>query len=223
MTQYPDPVIAAGICELAGADGITFHLREDRRHIQDRDVRLIKEISNLRLNFEMAASDEMLNIAKNIKPFQISLVPEKRQELTTEGGLDVIKQISFLKSFAQIIKENDIRLCIFVDPDLKQIDACKEINADYIEIHTGTYCDAKSPKDIQNELNKIITASKHAKELGLGVNAGHGIYYHNVKPLANIKEIEEFSIGHGIISRAVIVGLETAVREMKSLIQYISL
>ncbi|MDH4128693.1 MAG: pyridoxine 5'-phosphate synthase [Spirochaetota bacterium] len=218
-TLYPEVIIAAGICELAGADGITFHLREDRRHIQDRDVRLLKETVTTKLNFEMASTKEMIKIANDIKPYMVTLVPEKREELTTEGGLNIISQINELRKSIDTIKANDIFACLFVDADLKQIDACKEVGCDYIEIHTGNYCDEKNIYKQSEELNRIIKACKHAHDLGISVNAGHGIYYNNITPLAQIKEIEEFSIGHGIISRAVFVGLEKAVKEMKQLIQ----
>ncbi len=219
LIKYPSVVFAAGICELAGADGITFHLREDRRHIQDNDVRLLKESVNTKLNFEMAATDEMLNIAKSIKPFQVTLVPEKREELTTEGGLNVISRVSELKGYGEAIKDSGIFLCLFVDPDLRQIEACKEAGCDYIEIHTGTYCDSTTLEGQNIELKKVIKAAKFANDLGMVVTAGHGINYHNINRLAQINEIKEFSIGHGIISKAIFVGLENAVREMKSLIQ----
>ncbi len=218
-TLYPSVVLAAGICEMAGADGITFHLREDRRHIQDRDVRLLKEVVETRLNFEMAATEEMSQIAREIQPSQVTLVPEKREELTTEGGLNVIDRIDELRKYAEAIKEQGIHFCIFVDPDFKQLEACQAIGCDYIEVHTGTYCDAETKEAIQSEYKKITGACQYASELGLKVTAGHGINYHNVEPLARISEIEEFSIGHGIISRAVFLGLENAVIEMKQLIQ----
>lgn len=219
-SAYPDPVVAAGICELSGADGITFHLREDRRHIQDRDVRLLKEIVTTKLNFEMAATEEMAKIALETKPFLITLVPEKRQELTTEGGLNVKENIDQLKDYCQQFKKEGIGVCLFVDPSLNQIEACKKVECDYIEIHTGIYCETKTIKDQDIELDRIVKACQLANSLKLKVNAGHGIHYHNIKPLAQIKEIEEFSIGHSIISRAVFVGLERAVKEMKDLINY---
>ncbi len=218
-TVYPEIVIAAGICELAGADGITCHLREDRRHIQDRDVRLLKETITTYLNFEMAATKEMLKIALEIQPAVVMLVPEKRSELTTEGGLDVINNVDKLKDYAEKIQRDNIDLSLFIDADLKQIDACKEVGSDFVEIHTGPYCDAKSDGEQAVELNKVIKACQYAKSIGLRVNAGHGIYYHNIKPLATIPEIEEFSIGHGIVSKAVLVGLDRAVREMKDLVR----
>lgn len=217
-TTYPEVIHAAGICELAGADGITCHLREDRRHMQDRDVQFLKETLTIKLNFEMAATDEMKKIALNLMPHSICLVPEKREELTTEGGLNILEQTAFLKEYIKEFKDQGIFVSLFVDPDKEQIEAAAEVGSDLLEIHTGTYCDAETPKQQTDELNRIKEACKLAVNNGFSVNAGHGIYYHNVQPLAKIKEIEEFSIGHGIISRAVFVGLEKAVREMKELV-----
>lgn len=220
MTSYPEVIHAAGICEIAGADGITCHLREDRRHIQDRDVRLLKETLTLKLNLEMAATEEMQRIALNIKPKCICLVPEKRQELTTEGGLNIIEQKNYLKEYIKPFKDSGIDVSLFVDPDYNQIEAACEVESDCLEIHTGRYCDAVSEDEVEEELSRISSSCKLANREGFRVNAGHGIYYNNIIPLAKIRYIEEFSIGHGIISRAVFVGLERAVREMKELIHH---
>jgi len=216
--QYPDPVTAAGIVELAGADGIVCHLREDRRHIQDRDLRILREIIQTRLNLEMAATEEMIRIALATKPNVVTLVPEKREELTTEGGLDVIKFFTPLKKAVQRLHKGGIPVSLFVDPKRDQIKASEEVGADVIEIHTGHYCDA-DPSHEDEELKKIFDAVAEAARRNLRVAAGHGLNYVNVRRIAEIKEIEELNIGHSIVARAVLVGLDRAVREMIELIK----
>lgn len=216
--HYPDPVYAAGIAEMAGATGIIVHLREDRRHINDRDVRLLREVVTTKLNLEMAATDEMVDIARGLKPDMITLVPEKRKELTTEGGLDVVKFSDRLKKIIPKIREKGIRVSLFVDPRDAQVAAAHMAGANMIEIHTGAYSDARTEAIRKDELQKVIRAAVKGKELGLGVNAGHGLHYHNVREIAVIPEIDELSIGHSIIARAVFVGLEIAVRDMIALI-----
>lgn len=213
----PDPVIAAAIAELAGADGITVHLREDRRHILDRDVMLLRRTVQTHLNLEMAATDEMVAIAMKVVPDYVTLVPEKRQELTTEGGLDVVKYKDKLTRQIDLLHQADITVSLFVDPDLEQLKASARIKADYVEIHTGAYCDAKG-KEQTVELIKIEEAIKAGKKLGLGVNAGHGLNYQNIRPILALGGVEEFNIGHSIIARAVLVGLDRAVREMAELV-----
>jgi pyridoxine 5-phosphate synthase len=218
-TRYPDPVSAAHIAEQAGADSITIHLREDRRHIQERDVRLLKETLLTPMNLEMALTDEMLSIAESIKPKFCCLVPEKREELTTEGGLDVKGQLSRVKESCQRLKEAGIRVSLFIDADQEQIQAAADASAPYIEIHTGHYADAVDDEMIKEELNKIIHSVEFADSIGLKVNAGHGLSYTNVMQIAAIPQILELNIGHSIISRAVLSGLPEAVREMKKLIR----
>ncbi len=217
--MYPDPITAAGIVELAGADGIVCHLREDRRHIQDRDLRLLREIVQTRLNLEMAATEEMIRIALATKPEIATLVPEKREELTTEGGLDVIKFFQPLKKAIQRLQKGGIPVSLFVDPRKDQIRASEGVGANAIEIHTGQYCDAKTTADADEELKKILDAVGEASHRNLRIAAGHGLNYVNVQRIAEIKEIEELNIGHSIIARAVLVGLERAVREMIALIK----
>jgi pyridoxine 5-phosphate synthase len=215
----PDPVHAAVLAELAGADGITIHLREDRRHIQDRDLRLMRETVKTKLNLEMAATNEMVRIALEVKPDQVTFVPERREEVTTEGGLDVVMQKDTLPQKIKILKEAEIEVSLFIDPDLDQVKTAHKVGADAIEIHTGAYCEARPGKARNQQLEKIVNAVKTADKLGLTVHAGHGLDYHNVLPVAAIAEIEELNIGHSIISRAVMVGLERAVREMKALLE----
>lgn len=217
-TIDPDPVTAAAMAELAGADGITVHLREDRRHIQDRDVELLRQTVQTPLNLEMASTDEMVEIACRIRPDAVTLVPEKRQELTTEGGLDVIGCSQKIKEHIATLKEYGIVVSLFVDPDLDQIDQSFQVGADTIEVHTGSYCDAPSHGAQLAELGKIERAIHAARQAGLGVNAGHGLNYHNIQAVVALGVIEEFNIGHSIISRAVLVGLDRAVREMKALL-----
>jgi len=217
--MYPDPVTAVGIVELAGADGIVCHLREDRRHIRDRDLRILREIIQTRLNLEMAATEEMIRIALATKPNLVTLVPEKREELTTEGGLDVIKFFPSLKKAIQRLHKGAIPVSLFVDPKKEQIKASEDVGADAIEIHTGHYCDAKTSPQEDEELKKIFDAVAEATHRNLQIAAGHGLNYVNVQRIAEIKEIEELNIGHSIIARAVLVGLDRAVREMIALIK----
>lgn len=216
-TNYPDPAHAAAVAEHAGADGITIHLREDRRHIQDRDVYVMKETIKTRMNLEMAVTDEMIAIACEVKPAFCCLVPEKREELTTEGGLDVISQLDKITAATAKLAEQNIQTSLFIDADKKQIDAALATKATYIEIHTGHYADATSEQEQEKELARITQGVKYAASLGLKVNAGHGLHYHNVKPIAAIEEIIELNIGHAIIARAAIDGLEKAVSDMKRL------
>ncbi|HIJ80978.1 MAG TPA: pyridoxine 5'-phosphate synthase [Desulfuromonadales bacterium] len=216
----PDPVTAAAIGELAGAEGITIHLREDRRHIQDRDLEILRSTVKTRLNLEMAATQEMVRIALRLKPDQITLVPEKRQELTTEGGLDVILNAKLIADTTKRLKDGGIVVSLFVDPSQEQIKAACKCAADYIEIHTGAYADATLWSDRERELEHIDTAIKLARKVGLGVNAGHGLNYVNIKAIAALGGIEEYNIGHSIISRAMLVGLDRAVRDMVELIKY---
>jgi len=218
-THYPEPVFAASIAETAGASGIIVHLREDRRHINDRDVKILREVVKTKLNLEMAATDEMVAIARDIKPDMITLVPEKREELTTEGGLDVVGLTKKIQMVVESVKNKGIKVSLFVDPEEKQIIASKEIGADMVEIHTGAYSDALNEKIQDKELKKVIDAARKGKELGLGVNAGHGLHYHNVRKIVAIPEIDELSIGHSIIARAVFTGFEQAVRDMLRLIK----
>jgi pyridoxine 5-phosphate synthase len=217
--NYPDPVYAAGMCEMAGASGIIAHLREDRRHIKDRDVRILRDVVKTRLNLEMAATREMVGIACDLKPDMITLVPEKRKELTTEGGLDVVAFSDKLKKAIEKVHEKGIKVSLFIDPVEAQITAAHSIHADMIEIHTGAYSDAGSERIREKEFKKVVSTAVMGKKLGLGVNAGHGLHYHNTREVAAIKEIDELSIGHSIIARAVFVGLDRAVRDMLELIK----
>ncbi|MFO8240999.1 MAG: pyridoxine 5'-phosphate synthase [Dissulfuribacterales bacterium] len=218
-TAEPDPVTAAGIVEMAGADGIVVHLREDRRHIQDRDVRLLRQIIKTRLTLEMAATEEMTGIASDIKPDIVTLVPEGREELTTEGGLDVVTLEKPLTETVTRLHDANIPVSLFVDPERDQIVAAKQTGADCIEIHTGLYADAPSSNIQDSEFEKIVVMARAAMDLDLRVHAGHGLNYRNTARLAAVSEIQEFSIGHAVIGRAVLVGLERAVREMLSLVQ----
>jgi len=210
----PDPVLAAGICELAGAKGIVVHLREDRRHIQDRDVLLLRQTVKTKLNLEMAAAREIIDIALDIKPDMITLVPEKRRELTTEGGLDVIGNEKKIKKTINKMNKAGIPVSIFIDPDATQIEAALEVGATFVELHTGRYCDAKNEAERDNEFRLIERSAELAFESGLRVNAGHGLDYRTTGPIAALPTIEELSIGHAVITRAVYVGLDQAVREM---------
>lgn len=221
-TVEPDPVYAAAIAELAGADGITVHLREDRRHISDRDVTLLAQFIKTKLNLEMAATDEMVGIARRLRPHICTLVPEKREEVTTEGGLDVIDNLGHIEETNRELKEAGIVVSLFVDPVLDQIKASRDSGADYIEIHTGSYCEAFGTPGETRELNKIRESAFFAASIGLGVNAGHGINYKNIVSLLKIPQIEEFNIGHAIVSRAVFMGLYQAVREMVELLRGVS-
>ncbi|MEG3765977.1 pyridoxine 5'-phosphate synthase [Alteromonas sp. 14N.309.X.WAT.G.H12] len=218
-TRYPDPVHAADIAERAGADGITVHLREDRRHIKDRDVTLLAQTINTRLNLEMAVTDEMIAIALATQPAFCCLVPEKRQELTTEGGLDVAGNIDVIKQACDKLARAGIQVSLFIDSDEAQIDAAIECGAPYIEIHTGQYADAKTEAEAAKELERLIQGIKYASKRGLKVNAGHGLHYHNVKAIAAIPEIIELNIGHAIIARAAFDGLAKAVSDMRLLMQ----
>lgn len=215
----PDPVAAAQICELAGAEGIVCHLREDRRHILDRDVRMLRETVKTKLDLEMGATEEIIRIALEVKPDLVTLVPEKRQELTTEGGLDVKGNKQHLEDVITAFHEHKIAVSLFIDPAQEQVEASKEIGTDMIEIHTGEYANARSERARQKELVKIQQMARLGKKLGLGVNGGHGLNYVNVIPVAAIEDIDELSIGHAVISRAVFAGLDLAVREMRQLIR----
>lgn len=216
-TFEPDPVMAATLAILGGADGITVHLREDRRHIQDRDLRILREFVPCELNLEMAATEEMINIALTVKPDMITLVPEKREELTTEGGLNVIEMKEKIRDAIKRLKEGGIPVSLFINPNRQDIDCSKEIGADMVEIHTGFYSETKGEIQLR-ELERIKDAVTYSVSLGLKTNAGHGLNYYNVKPIASIKGLRGLYIGHSIISRALLVGIERAVREMKSLI-----
>ncbi|MCA1897026.1 pyridoxine 5'-phosphate synthase, partial [Shewanella putrefaciens] len=216
-TSYPDPVHAAAVAEHAGADGITIHLREDRRHIIDRDVYLLAKTLKTRMNFECAVTEEMLNIACEIKPTYVCLVPEKRQEVTTEGGLDVAGQLDKITAAVTRLAAEGIQVSLFIDADKTQIDAAVASGAPLIEIHTGCYADAKTEAEEAIELARISEMAKYAHGKGLVVNAGHGLHYHNVKPIAAIPELYELNIGHAIVARAAIDGLATAVKDMKAL------
>ena len=217
----PDPVTAAAICELAGADGIVCHLREDRRHMVDRDIRILKETVRTKLDLEMAATDEMVKIACSLKPQMVTLVPERREEVTTEGGLDLVAGEIKISSAIDKLQEAGIKVSVFIDPLPDNVDAALEVGADMIEIHTGQYSLMKEPEDIIKELEKIRISAQTAKELGLGVNAGHGLNYQNIIPIANMVDIDEVSIGHCIISRAVFTGLHKAVEDMLTIIRRI--
>lgn len=216
-TRYPDTVLAAALAEEAGADGITVHLREDRRHIQDRDIYLLSDTLQTRMNFEMAVTDEMVSIAQKIRPAHCCLVPEKREELTTEGGLDVLSHLDHVKAATEKLSESEIEVSLFIDPDNAQIDAAIACGAPAIELHTGAYADAVTASEQAQELQRIRRAAAYAYEQGLIVNAGHGLHYHNVEQIAEIPHLNELNIGHGLIARAVFVGLKDAVREMRQL------
>ena len=214
----PDPVAAAAICELAGASGIVVHLREDRRHMQDRDIHLLRQTVKTKLNLEMGATKEIIKIALDLKPDIVTLVPENRQELTTEGGLDIISQKKKLTKVISKMEKRGIPVSIFCDPDPQQLAAAKEVGAAFVELHTGTYCDAATAKKRDDEYRLLVTAAEQAQQMGLGVFAGHGLDYQNTAPIAALDTIEELSIGHAIISRAVFTGLDQAVREMLAII-----
>ncbi|PPC79051.1 pyridoxine 5'-phosphate synthase [Pokkaliibacter plantistimulans] len=216
-TRYPDPVYAAQLAEEAGADGITVHMREDRRHIQERDVRLLRQTLQTRMNLELAVTDEMLDFACEIHPEHACLVPERREELTTEGGLDVVGQEARVKAACERLAALGIEVSLFIDADKAQIDATVRCGAPVIELHTGAYADAEDDASQQAEFERIAEAARYAHSLGLVVNAGHGLNYQNVEPIAAIAEINELNIGHGIVARAVFTGLREAVAEMKKL------
>lgn len=217
LTRYPDPVQAAMVAEDAGADGITLHVREDRRHIQERDAELIQQVVQTHVNLEMAVTDSMVAFAERLKPAHCCLVPEKRKELTTEGGLNVIADEAHIQDVCARLAAHGIQVSLFIDPDKKQIEAALRCHAPVIEIHTGSYAEAKTPHDSEHELKRIQSAARLARQLGLIVNGGHGLNYHNVQAIARIPEMHELNIGHGIVARALFVGLDQAVREMKRL------
>jgi pyridoxine 5-phosphate synthase len=216
-TTEPDPVYAALQAEQAGAAGITIHLREDRRHINDRDVRLVRELIQTKLNLEMAATDEMVNIAIQTRPEIVTLVPEKREEVTTEGGLDCISQADVMQKRIGALKNEGIRVSLFIDPDLHQIDQAQKLGADDIELHTGEYANAQSDPQREAQLKRLEAAAIHGHEAGLKINAGHGLTYFNIKPVVALPYLEELNIGHSIIARAVYVGLQQAVADMLAL------
>jgi len=218
-TLYPEPLQAAIVAEHAGADAITLHLREDRRHIQERDVEMFKDVLQTRMNLEMAVTNEMLSYAEKIKPEDCCLVPEKREELTTEGGLDVAGQMLRMKEACSRLADREIRVSLFIDADKEQIEASKECGAPVIEIHTGHFADAQTADEKEKEYRRIIEAVEFADSLGLHVNAGHGLHYHNVKDIALIPQVKELNIGHAIIARSIFSGLDAAVREMKILME----
>lgn len=216
--RYPNLLRAALICEEAGADAITLHLREDRRHIQDADVDILRGMLQTRMNLECAVTEEMISNAVRLRPHDICLVPERREELTTEGGLDVVRYFDAVKAATERCAEAGIRVSLFIDPEERQIDAARRIGAPVIELHTGKYADADSVPAREHELERLRTAAAHAHALGLQVNAGHGLHYHNVQPVVAIPHIAELNIGHAIIAEAVFIGLDAAVRRMKVLL-----
>ncbi len=218
-TSYPDPVSAALICEQAGAEGITLHLREDRRHIQDADVYRMRKALKTRMNLEIAVTDEMIEIAKNVKPHHICFVPEKREEVTTEGGLDVVGHFEDVRKATQELTAIGCDVSLFIDADFAQIDAAVACGAPTIEIHTGAYADAETPEQQQAELERIVKGAEYAASKGLVVNAGHGLHLENVTPIAQIPQIHELNIGHSIIADAVFIGLAEAVKQMKAVIK----
>lgn len=215
---YPDPVAAASIAERAGADGITIHLREDRRHIKDRDVAMLKQTLNVPMNLEMAVTDEMLEIAIKTQPAYSCLVPEKREELTTEGGLDVAGQVENIANATKRLTDAGIQVSLFIDADRKQIDAAKEAGSPIIELHTGQYAEADTEEEQKKELVRLMEAAEYAHSIGLQVNAGHGLHYHNTFDVAQIPQMVELNIGHSIIARAVLDGLDKAVRDMREIL-----
>jgi pyridoxine 5-phosphate synthase len=217
-TTYPDPVAAAVLAELGGADQITIHLREDRRHIQERDLHVLRQTVGTRLNLEMAATPEMVKIAYDVKPEACTLVPERREELTTEGGLDVVSQREVVGKVVKSLRDAGLQVSLFVDPDLEQLKAATRVEAQVVEIHTGRYCDAHTEGERRRELLRVVDACKAAAKLGLKVAAGHGLNYQNVQPVAAIPEVEELNIGHAIVAASVLMGMERAVRQMKELI-----
>ncbi|MDI6733416.1 MAG: pyridoxine 5'-phosphate synthase [Planctomycetota bacterium] len=217
-TFEPEPVSAAVLAELAGADGIVVHLREDRRHIQDRDLSLLKEVVTTKLNLEMGLSEEIIRIALSVKPHQVTLVPERRQELTTEGGLDLTKERKRVEEAIKLFKKNKIVVSLFIDPNREQLQIAKLVGADMVELHTGEYANVVDPEDRRICLHKLAESAVTARNMRLQVSAGHGLTYNNVQPITKIMEIEELNIGHSIIARSVLVGIERAVREMKEIL-----
>lgn len=218
-TYEPDPVWGASIAELAGADCITVHLREDRRHIQDRDVTLLRQTVQVKLNLEMGNSPQIVDIACGVKPDQVTLVPEKREEVTTEGGLDVVNHFESLKQSVKKFKKLGIKTSMFIDPQNDQIEASQKVGAEFVEFHTGTYANALSEEDVDNELNKLVSVCELSHKIGLRVNAGHGLTYKNVQAVCKLPYLEELNIGHSIISRSVFVGLSQAVMDMKQILE----
>ena len=219
LTRYPDPIQAALIAEQSGADSITVHLREDRRHIQERDVIILNDVIETPLNLEMAATEEMLKIAESLRPEYCCLVPERREELTTEGGLNVAGHIAEITDACSRLSAAGIRVSLFIDPDPAQIESAREVGAGVVELHTGSYADAEDEHDKQSELKRLIDGVRMCEGLDIQINAGHGLNYHNVQAIASIPQIHELNIGHGIVARAVFSGLEAAVREMKQLLR----
>lgn len=217
--KIPDPIAAAIAAEMAGADGIVCHLREDRRHIKDKDLFLLKEIVKTHLNLEMAATDEMVTLATEVVPDMVTLVPEKREEVTTEGGLDLISNNEWIEDVVKQLRAYNIVVSIFIDPDIQQIKAAANCEADYVELHTGLYANAEDLGSTADEMEKLRSMAMASAKLGLGVSAGHGLNYHNVRELLDIEQIEELNIGHAIVAKAVMVGMERAVREMLQLIR----
>ncbi|MBW2028382.1 MAG: pyridoxine 5'-phosphate synthase [Deltaproteobacteria bacterium] len=215
----PDPVLAAGIAELAGADGIICHLREDRRHIKDRDLRLLRQVVKTKLNLEMAAVEEMIRIAREILPDVVTLVPERREELTTEGGLDVKSDTDHYRRVVGRLREKGIKISLFIDPDPAQIEAAHGAGADIVEIHTGHYSEARNEIEARERFERIVKAVDASSDLNLAISAGHGLNYSNIKRFESLPKIEEYSIGHSIVARAVLVGLERAVRDMVDLVK----
>jgi len=218
-TRYPNPVQAALIAETSGADAITLHLREDRRHIQDTDVVLLRDLLTTRMNLESAVTEEMLAFALRVKPHDVCLVPEKRSELTTEGGLDVAGQLDRVKQACSRLSAAGIRVSLFIDPERTQVEAARQAGAPVVEIHTGAYADAQVASAVETELERVRDAAAYASGIGLKVNAGHGLHYHNVHAIAAIPQIAELNIGHAIVAHALFVGFAAAVREMKALMQ----
>jgi pyridoxine 5-phosphate synthase len=216
-TRYPSPVQAALLAESAGADSITLHLREDRRHIQDADVHMLRELLQTRMNLEMAVTDEMIDIALQVKPQDVCLVPERRQELTTEGGLDVIGRFASVQAACQRLAEAGIRVSLFIDADARQLEAARDAGAPVVEIHTGHYADAATAAAVEQEYRRIADAVESGMALGLTVHAGHGLHYHNVQAIAALPGVAELNIGHAIVAQAIFVGWENAVRDMKRL------
>ncbi|KAA0229692.1 pyridoxine 5'-phosphate synthase [bacterium] len=217
--RQPDPVAAAMVAEMAGADGIVCHLREDRRHIKDKDLYLLKEMVKTHLNLEMAATDQMVKIALEVVPDMVTLVPERREEITTEGGLDVLKNQEYLEETVATLQNHNIIVSLFINPDIQQIKAAARVRADYVELHTGAYAHAENLNIISDELEKLRAMASAAAKLRLGVSAGHGLNYQNVREVAAIPEIEELNIGHSIVARAILVGMERAVRDMLALMK----
>lgn len=213
--KLPDPVAAAIAAEMAGADGIVCHLREDRRHLKDKDLFLLKEIVKTHLNLEMAATDEMVRLAIEVLPDMVTLVPEKREEITTEGGLDVVANSDWLEEVIRQLRNSNVIVSLFVDPDIDQIKAAARCQADYVEIHTGGYANAQDLGTAMDEIEKVRSMAMAAGKLDLGVSAGHGLDYHNVREILDIEQIEELNIGHAIVAKAVMIGMEQAVREMR--------